>query len=80
MVDSLLFGLGFGGAIISTAKNITMKIMDESERKSPDYEEVIWDVFDVSPVIDSKVRKLRTAAKTFMWNTDQIEKKRLELR
>ena len=75
MADSLLFGLGFGGAIISTAKNITMKIMDESERKSPDYEEVIWDVFDVSPVIDSKVRKLRTAAKTFMWNTDQMKRR-----
>ena len=30
----------------------------ESEKKSPDYEEPLWDIFDVSPVLDSKIRKL----------------------
>jgi hypothetical protein len=75
MVDSLLFGLGFGGAAISTVKNVTRVIMQENEKKSPDYEEAVWEVFNVSPVLDSKVRKLRTTAKTFNWNMEEIKKR-----
>jgi len=75
MLDSLLFGLGFGGAIVSTVKNVAMKIADESEKKSTQYRDVVWSVFDISPVLDSKVRKLRTAAKTFDWNMDEIKKR-----
>ena len=75
MLDSLLFGLGFGGAIVSTVKNVAMKIADESEKKSTQYRDVVWNVFDISPVLDSKVRKLRTAAKTFDWNMDEVKKR-----
>ena len=75
MLDSLLFGLGFGGAIVSTVKNVGLKIFDESKRKSPDYEEAVWEVFNISPVIDSKVRKLRSAAKTFNWNMDKVKRR-----
>lgn len=75
MLDSLLFGLGFGGAIVSTVKNVAMKIANESEKKSTQYRDVVWSVFDISPVLDSKVRKLRTAAKTFDWNMDEIKKR-----
>jgi len=63
MSDSLLFGLGFGGAIVSTVKNILIRVADEKEKKTTQYREIIWDVFNLSPVLDSKVRKLRTAAK-----------------
>ena len=48
--------------------------MEESDRKSPDYEEAVWEIFNVSPVLDSKVRKLRTTAKTFNWNMEEIKK------
>jgi hypothetical protein len=75
MVDSLLFGLGFGGAAISTVKNVTRVIMQETDKKSPDYEEAVWEVFNVSPVLDSKIRKLRTTAKTFSWNREEIKKR-----
>jgi len=75
MADSLLFGLGFGGAAISTLKNVLLKVMEESDRKSPDYEEAVWEIFNVSPVLDSKVRKLRTTAKTFNWNMEEIKKR-----
>jgi len=75
MLDSLLFGLGFGGAIVSTVKNVGLKIFDESKRKTPDYEEAVWEVFNISPVIDSKVRKLRSAAKTFNWNMDKVKRR-----
>ena len=75
MADSLLFGLGFGGAAISTVKNVLLKVMEESDKKSPDYEEAVWEIFNVSPVLDSKVRKLRTTAKTFSWNREEIAKR-----
>jgi hypothetical protein len=75
MADSLLFGLGFGGAAISTVKNVLLKVMEESSYKSPDYEEAVWEIFNVSPVLDSKVRKLRTTAKTFSWNMEEIRKR-----
>ena len=75
MLDSLLFGLGFGGAFISTLKNVTMRMYEEHKKKSPDYEEPLWDLFDVSPVIDSKIRKLRQAAKSFSWNMKEIKRR-----
>ena len=75
MVDSLLFGLGFGGAIISTLKNVGLKVFDESQKKSPKYQEAAWSLFDISPVIDSKVRNIRTGLKTFSWNMKEIKKR-----
>ena len=75
MVDSLLFGLGFGGAIVSTIKNVSMRMYDESQKKSSDYEDPLWDLFDVSPVIDSKIRRLRQAAKSFSWNMKEIKRR-----
>jgi len=75
MLDSLLFGLGFGGAIISTVKNVLMVVASESEKKSPEYEEAVWELFNVSPVVDIKVRKFRTAAKTFQWNRKEIARR-----
>jgi uncharacterized protein (UPF0248 family) len=75
MLDSLLFGLGFGGAAISTVKNVLRQIRYENQQKSPDYEEAVWEIFGVSPVLDSKVRKLRTTAKTFSWNMEEIKKR-----
>ena len=75
MMDSLLFGLGFGGAIISTFKNVSLKLLDESEKKSPKYEEAAWNLFDISPVLDAKVRNIRTAFKTFSWNRKEMKKR-----
>jgi len=72
MADSLLFGLGFGGAAISTIKNVLLQIRYESQQKSPEYEEAVWALFDFSPVLDSKVRKWRTGLKTFSWNREEI--------
>jgi len=75
MVDSLLFGLGFGGAIIATTKNILRRIADESTKKKPDYRDIPDDVFDVSSVVDAKYRKLKTAARTFTFNRKEIKER-----
>ena len=52
MIDSLLFGLGFGGAIISTVKNVIRELKFQYDRKNPKYEEAVFNLFDISPVID----------------------------
>jgi|TARA_B100000035_G_scaffold119195_1_gene101109 hypothetical protein len=75
MTDSLLFGLGFGGAIIATSKNILMRIADESDKNKPDYRDIPDDVFDVSSVIDAKFRKLKSAARTFTFERDEIKRR-----
>jgi len=75
MADSLLFGFGFGGAIVSTTKNILMRVAEESGKNKPDYRDIPDDVFDVSSVIDAKYRKLKTAARTFTFNRDEIKRR-----
>ena len=75
MLDSLLFGLGFGGAAISTVKNVLLKVMSQHEKKNPKYEEAVWSLFDFSPVLDSKVRKIKSGLKTFSWNMEEIKKR-----
>ena len=75
MVDSTLFGLGFGGAIISTVKNLALKINKESKKNKPDYRDIPDDVFDVSSVVDAKFRKLKSAARTFTYNRDEIKRR-----
>ena len=75
MVDSLLFGLGFGGAIVATSKNILRRIADESDKNKPDYRDIPDDVFDVSSVIDAKLRKLQSAARTFTFERDEIKRR-----
>ena len=75
MLDSLLFGLGFGGAAISTVKNVVLELAKQDAKKAPKYEEAVWSVFDFSPVLDSKVRKLKSAFKSFSWNRDEMKKR-----
>ena len=75
MMDSLLFGLGFGGAIVSTVKNVARELNFQHNRKTPKYEEAVWNLFDISPVIDQKVRNVRTALRTFSWNREEIKKR-----
>jgi len=75
MVDSILFGLGFGGAIISTVKNVIRELDYQAGKKTPEYEEALFNLFDISPVIDQKVRNIRTGLRTFSWNMAEIKKR-----
>ena len=79
MMDSLLRGLGIGGAAVSTAKNIILKILQESDKKSPKYEDAALEILDLSPPISSKVSKLRSAGRTFSWNAKEIKEKGFSL-
>tara|TARA_R100000278_G_scaffold12753_2_gene13663 strand:+ start:1 stop:1032 length:1032 start_codon:yes stop_codon:yes gene_type:complete len=71
-IDSLLKGLGVGGAVIATLKNYAIKLTDNLESKSffktPAWEELL----QLSPPIGIKIRKIARAEKNLEWNKDVI--------
>jgi len=71
-IDSLLKGLGVGGAIVSTLKNYAIKLTDNLENKSffktPAWEELL----QLSPPIGIKIRKIARAEKNLEWNKDVL--------
>ena len=79
MISSLLRGLGYGGALVDTIISVGREIDVQRQKKSPDFKEAVWNVFDFSPAIDSKVRKLRSAADTFKFNRKQIARRGFNL-
>jgi len=79
MTDSLLRGLGIGGVAVATVKNIAVKLYDESEKKSPKYEDAALELLSFSPPIDSKVSKFRSALRTMSWNSEEIKEKGFSL-
>ena len=74
MADSLLRGLGVGGAAVSVIKNFLADIYDRSGRSKPDYVDSIYKLLQFSPPIGSKISRLRAAA----WQFDS-KKRRQEM-
>ena len=70
MADSLLRGIGFHGAAISTLKNVIMKLADGAEAQDAAIE-----MLDISPPVSSKIGKLRSAGRTWDWNKKEIKQK-----
>ena len=70
MSDSLLRGVGFHGAAISTLKNVIMKLADGAKAQDAAIE-----MLDISPPVSSKIGKLRSAGRTWDWNKKEIMEK-----
>jgi len=70
MSDSLLRGLGFHGAAISTLKNVIMKLAGGAKAQ-----DAALEMLDISPPISSKISKLKSAGRTWDWNKDEIREK-----
>lgn len=66
MADGFLRGLGFGGAVAATAKNMVLEAI-EQEQGRKDYDEVVWKALTLSPPLSSKIDKARSVARTFTW-------------
>ena len=79
MADSLLRGMGYGGAMVSTLKNVLLKIADENSKKSPKYVLAVDELLSFSPPLDSKLRKLKSAANTMSWNGKDMKEKGFSL-
>ena len=65
--DTFLRGSGVYGAAAATAKNMILKVIEESEKSRPDYTKVAIEATAISPPINSKLRKLVSAGKTFTY-------------
>jgi hypothetical protein len=70
MSDSLLRGIGFHGAAISTLKNAVMKLADGAKAQDAAIE-----MLDISPPVSSKIGKLKSAGRTWDWNKKEIMEK-----
>ena len=73
-LDSILRGMGVGGAVVSTLKNMGIKFLDERQ-KGYNFDEsaVIGELTNFSPPIGIKIRKVVNAEKTLNWNKSLIE-------
>jgi len=66
-LDTLLRGAGVYGAAASTVKNMIIKTIEESKKSRPDYTKIAIEATSLSPPINSKLRKLISAGKTFTY-------------
>ena len=73
MSDSILRGIGVGGAIVSVVKNTAIRLAKEADKKAPKYQDaVVKGVLQISPPISSKVGKLQSAGRSFSWNQEEM--------
>jgi len=80
MADSFLRGIGIAGAITATLKNALIRIIKESEKARPDYAETtIIQLLGISPPVQSKAQKIRSALKSYEWNKDEMKEKGFSL-
>ncbi len=79
MADSLLSGLGIQGKAALALKNSLITLAQENNKKSPKFVKAVYDLFDFSPPLDSKFRKLRVAANTFTWDRELMKEKGFSL-
>ena len=65
--DTLLRGSGVYGAAAATVKNMILEIIEQSKKSRPDYTQLAIEATSISPPINSKLRKLESAGKTFTY-------------
>ena len=73
MSDTLLRGLGFGGAVVSVVKNAILRAKKESEKDRPNYEKIAYEIGRLSPPISSKLSRINQAARAYQWDKDKME-------
>tara|TARA_R100001440_G_scaffold28570_1_gene46198 strand:+ start:20416 stop:26811 length:6396 start_codon:yes stop_codon:yes gene_type:complete len=73
MADSILRGSGFMGNFAAVGKNMIRDVIRKSELSNPKYFEVADNIFDVSPPVSSKYKKLREAGYTFSYEMKKIK-------
>ena len=79
MIDSLLRGMGIGGAVVSTVKNALLKLSKESAKKNPKYESVATELLKISPPISSKITKIKAAGRSYSWDKKEMKEKGFSL-
>ena len=75
MMDSLLRGMGLGGAVVSVGKNAIIRIINEMEKKQPKLEKVGYEITKLSPPISAKLSRINQAARSYQWDKDDMVEK-----
>ena len=75
MLDSLLRGMGIGGAVLSVGKNAIKRIFDEMEKKQPKLEKVGYELTKISPPISAKLSRINQAARSYQWDKKEMQEK-----
>ena len=75
MMDSLLRGMGLGGAVVSVGKNAIIRIINEMEKKQPKLEKVGYEITKLSPPISAKLSRINQAARSYQWDKDEMKEK-----
>ena len=74
MLDSILRGTGVYGAVVSTVKNVIIKLGEEQEKTwNKDTSSPLIDALNLSPPIGSKARKFVSAQRSYNYNKDVIK-------
>ena len=74
ILDSTLRGMGVGGAVVSTLKNMIIRFLEEDKKGwNADFDKVIVDFLNLSPPVGSKVRKLKSGFSTYQFNKEVID-------
>jgi len=79
MLSSLLRGLGYGGALVDTIISVSREIDWGKDGLPVITEDAVFNIFDFSPTIDTKVRKFRNIQKIFKYNRDEIKRRGFSL-
>jgi len=79
MLSTLLRGTGYGGALVDTLISMGREISIKEDGLPSFSEDFAWNMFDFSPSIDTKVRKIRNIHRTFTYNRDQIKRRGFNL-
>ena len=75
MMDSLLRGIGLGGAVVSVGKNAIIRIINEMEKKQPKLEKVGYEITKLSPPISAKLSRINQAARSYQWDKKEMMEK-----
>ena len=75
MVDNALRGTGIYGAALGTMRSVASKLYKESQDKRPEYVEAAWETLNVSPPIDIKVSKFKSAFRSLQYDMEEMKEK-----
>jgi len=74
MLDGTLRGIGIGGAIISTLKNMILKSVEQDKKGNrADYAYVLIEFLNLSPPVGIKARKIYSATQSWKWGKKERE-------
>lgn len=72
MIDSYARGFGIGGNALVVAKNMTMGIVERSQRQRPEYIDEVQKLTQLAPGINSRFSKLKSAAYVYEKKVDEL--------